>query len=422
MSDATTPAPTPGALVLTAPTPVKNVEPEQAAQAASNAIVLPPEKVSELDQTALTFVNTIATMDSKSPDFRKHISSISTMGAADIKKSSEVSNRMLDRPALRGGADTAQAKVGKTLGDLRSQITDLDPNRADLNGVKKFLKWLPGGNTVDNYFNRYRTAQDHLDAIVKALHSGKDELHKDNAAIEVERAAMWETMGRLQEYEVRATALDTALVSKIEQVRSAGNTEMATTLESDVLFAVRQRRQDIMTQMAVNVQGFLALDLVRKNNEELIRGVDRAETTTLSALRTAVIVSQALSQQKLVLDQITGLNQTTSNMIESTSIMLKQQGAQISEQAASSTIEVDKLKAAFQNVFDTMDTIDTFRAQANTSMAETIGALSGQVEQAQTYLERSAQGQLTEGAARQAIEAPAKSSTTSMQSGKMPWE
>ena len=96
--------------------------------------------------------------------------------------------------------------------------------------------------------------------------------------------------------------------------------------------------------MAVAVQGYMALDLIRKNNLELIKGVDRAQTTTVAALRTAVIVSQALSRQKLVLDQITALNATTSTLIESTSNQLRIQGAEINQQAASSTIDVQKLQ------------------------------------------------------------------------------
>src|SRR6476469_2847127 len=99
-----------------------------------------------------------------------------------------------------------------------------------------------------------------------------------------------------------------------------------------------------MTQLAVSVQGYLALDLIRRNNVELIKGVDRAKTTTVSALRTAVIVAQALSDQKLVLDQITALNSTTGNLIESTSQMLRQQSTAISEQAASSTVDLQKLQ------------------------------------------------------------------------------
>jgi uncharacterized protein YaaN involved in tellurite resistance len=200
-------------------------------------------------------------------------------------------------------------------------------------------------------------------------------------------------MGKLSEYNALASALDGAITNKIAELDAAGNTEAATTLKSDVLFVVRQRRQDIMTQMAVSVQGYMALDLVRKNNIELIKGVDRAQTTTISALRTAVIVSQALARQKLVLDQISALNTTTSNLIESTSQQLRVQGAAINEQAASSTIDVQKLQAAFDNVFQTMDAIDSFRAQAVDSMAQTVTALEGQIERAKPYLERTRRGE-----------------------------
>lgn len=376
-------------LVLEAPAPVAVVEPNQAIQ----AVPVNAEAQTELDKKAQAYVDDLTGMDMKSPAFTEKVNSIVLMGDSEIRKSSEVSNRMLQRPAAQGGKDSAQSKVSGTLIDLRRTITDLDPNRADLKGAKKLLKWIPGGNKVENYFAKYQSAQSHLDAIIRSLAGGQDELRKDNAAIDVERSNMWNAMQKLGEYNQLATALDGAVENKIAVLEAEGRTEDAQIMKSDVLFAVRQRRQDIMTQMAVAVQGYLALDLVRKNNIELIRGVDRAQTTTVAALRTAVIVSQALSQQKIVLDQITALNSTTSNLIEKTSEQLRTQGAEINQQAASSTIEIDKLQRAFDNVFQTMDAIDSFRVQANQSMATTVQALEGQVQRAKPYLERSLRNQ-----------------------------
>jgi hypothetical protein len=40
-----------------------------------------------------------------------------------------------------------------------------------------------------------------------------------------------------------------------------------------------------------------------------------------------------------------------------------------------------------------MDTIDTFRAQAVDSMAQTVTALEGQIERAKPYLERTRRGE-----------------------------
>ncbi|MDQ2851205.1 MAG: toxic anion resistance protein [Actinomycetota bacterium] len=383
------PQPAPGALVLEAPAPTPVVQEQQAVQ----AVKVAPEAQTEIERKAQAFVTDLTSMDMKAPAFTEKVNSIVLMGDSDIKRSSEVSNRMLQRPAAQVGDKSPQGKVSTTLIDLRKTVTDLDPNRADLKGMKKVLKWLPGGGKIENYFAKYQTAQAHIDAIIRSLASGQDELRKDNASIEMERGNMWQAMQKLGEYNQLATALDGAIEQKIAELQVQGNTEDADIMKSDVLFAVRQRRQDIMTQMAVSVQGYLALDLVRKNNQELIRGVDRAQTTTVAALRTAIIVSQALAQQKLVLDQITSLNSTTSNLIESTSLQLKQQGAEINQQAASSGIEIDKLQAAFDNVFQTMDAIDTFRSQASANMATTITALQGQVERAKPYLERSMRSQ-----------------------------
>ncbi|MBB2893510.1 toxic anion resistance protein [Flexivirga oryzae] len=395
-------APSAGALVLEAPAAVPVIQDQQAVQ----AVPVAPEAQTELQKKAQAFVTELTAMDMKAPAFTEKVNSIVNMGDTEIRKSSDVSNRMLQRPAAQAGKDSAQSKVGGTLIDLRRTITDLDPNRADLKGPKKLLKFLPGGNKIENYFMKYQSAQSHLDAIIRSLSAGQDELRKDNASIEVERNNMWQAMQKLGEYNQLATALDAAVEGKISELQNSGRTEDADIMKSDVLFAVRQRRQDIMTQMAVSVQGYLALDLVRKNNQELIRGVDRAQTTTVAALRTAVIVSQALAQQKVVLDQITALNSTTSTMIEQTSQQLRTQGAEINQQAASSTIEIDKLQAAFDNVFATMDAIDQFRSQATQSMAQTIGALEGQVQRAKPYLERSMRQQGMDVAGASAIQPP----------------
>ncbi len=389
-------APAGNALVLAPPPPVVVVEEEQAA----GAVPVDNSRQLELRSRAQSFVQELASLDANSPAFTEKVNTITSMGEQDMRASASVSNRMLDRPAAalnagkgRGGAD-AQSRVAGSLLELRQTVTELDPNRADLTGVKKVLKFLPGGDKVQRYFAKYESAQTQLNAIIKSLQSGQDELRKDNASIDTEKANMWATMGKLSEYNALAGALDAAVEEKVAQLQAAGETKKADALKADALFPIRQRRQDIMTQMAVAVQGYMALELVRKNNIELIKGVDRAQTTTIAALRTAIIVSQALSQQKLVLEQITALNATTSDLIERTSEQLRIQGGRINQQAASSTIEVAKLQAAFDNVFATMDALDTFRAQATDSMAATVQALEGQIQRAKPYLERTRQGEL----------------------------
>jgi uncharacterized protein YaaN involved in tellurite resistance len=375
-------------LVLVPPAPVKPIPTEKAA----TMLPLEDATAAALSERARGFVAGLTAMDPRSPEFTKKMDDITKLGNAEIVASSNASSRMLERPAAalagaRGQTDDSQRRVANTLVALRRQVEDLDPGRNDVTGVKKLLGMIPFGDKLRDYFAKYQSAQTQINKIIQALKSGQDELLKDNASIEGEKKNLWDMMHKLQEYAVLAASLDAALADHIAGIE-ATDPEKANQLKSDMLFAIRQKHQDLLTQLAVAAQGYLALDLVRKNNLELIKGVDRATTTTVAALRTAVIVAQALANQKLVLDQITALNTTTSNMILATSQMLKQQTGAIHEQAASSTVSIDALREAFDNIYETIDTIDTFKAQAVDNMAITVEALQTEIGRAGKYLER----------------------------------
>ena len=68
--------------------------------------------------------------------------------------------------------------------------------------------------------------------------------------------------------------------------------------------------------------------------------------------------------------------------------MLKDNSIRIQEQAASATIGLPQLQRAFQNIYATMDAIDTFKVQALDNMAATIGTLETEVAKSRSYLDR----------------------------------
>lgn len=377
-------APPEPVLTLTAPeAPAVVIE----TQAPKMAPQVAPEMVPELNNKVDNFLTALTSQKPGSPEFAKQAENVRTMGDNDIRKAAETSNRMLDKPvtALKSGGIAQGSEVGKTLLALRRTVEDLDPGQAK--GAKKFWDMLPFNDKIEDYFRKYQSAQSHLNGILHSLRSGQDELTKDNVALNLEKTNLWATMGRLNQYVYVAEQLDAKLSAKIAELELS-DPEAAKTMSQDVLFYVRQKHQDLLTQLAVSIQAYLAIDIIIKNNIELIKGVDRATTTTISALRTAVIVAQALGNQKLVLDQITALNTTTSNMIQRTSEMLRDNSAAIQEQAASSSIGMEQLQAAFQNIYLTMDSIDEFKLKALDNMSTTIGVLESEVQKSRAYLDR----------------------------------
>jgi uncharacterized protein YaaN involved in tellurite resistance len=385
------PAPESSDLVLVPPAAVPVVQPAQA----STMMPISADRAAQLAERAKSFVAGLTDLDPTAPEFTKKLDDVAAMGRDDIRAAAAVTNRMLERPvaalaAAKGAGDDGdpQRRVASTLVELRLTVEDLDPSKQEQGGLARaILDILPFRDKIRSYFAKYASAQGTLDKIIRALQNGQDTLLKDNAAVEGEKGRLWETMNRLQEYAVLTASLDSELSERIEQVRISDPAK-ADKLTSDLLFAVRQKHQDLLTQLAVSAQGYLALDVVRKNNVELIKGVERATTTTVSALRTAVIVAQALANQKLVLDQITALNTTTSNLIVTTSQMLKTQSQEISQQATSATISLQSLQTAFQNIYDTIDALDGYKVQAVQTMQQTVTALQEQLGKASAYLER----------------------------------
>ena len=371
---------------LIPPSPVTTIEPERA----EGLVKLQTAKIQALDKKVEEFVNIILKEQTQSEAFKTKISGVHTLANEEIRAAANISNRLLQQPvrAMNSGLFDEGSTISKSLVDLRRKIEELDPTKkANLLQPKKLLGLIPWGSSIQDYFRQYESAQSHLDAIIKSLYNGQDELRKDNAAVEEEKVNAWRIMERLEQYVYVGKKIDAAISAKLGELETS-DPEKARVVKEELLFYVRQKVQDLLTQLAVTVQGYLAMDMVRKNNLELIKGVDRATTTTVSALRTAVITAQALANQKLVLDQIGALNTTTSNLIEGTSSLMKQQAGKIHEQATSAAVDLDRLQLAFQNIYQTMDMVSNYKVQALDNMQKTVDVLTHEVDKSRAYLDR----------------------------------
>ncbi|SMB91722.1 toxic anion resistance protein [Deinococcus hopiensis] len=377
---------TPPDTLLKAPEAVPTVQ----SQEAPEMVPLTPEDRVRLDAMARAFVEDVLNNGTHTPTFKRKLDAVHELGTHEQRAAAQVSSRMLERPlkATKAGALAEGSNILRGLTDLRHTVEELDPSRTPT--VRGFLGKLPGGRKAQNVMDRYQSAQSHLNAILEALYRGQDELRRDNASIETEKVHLWETMQKIRQYAHVGKAVDEALTQRLYELESS-DPDKARIVREELLFAVRQRVTDLLTQLAVSIQGYLALDLVRRNNLELIKGVDRATTTTVSALRTAIMVAQALGTQQAVLGQVTALNDTTGKMIGSTASLLRQQSTEIQRQAGSATVDPQVIQAAFREVYGALDAISTYRNQALDRFKETIQVLDREVGHAQKYLDRERQ-------------------------------
>ncbi len=371
---------------LTPPEPVAAVPREKA----GGLVPVDDSVLTDMARKAAEYVGQLAALDARSPEFAGRVGEITGLGAGEMRTAAAQSNRMLERAvrSLPSNGGDAQSQVAGSLVELRRVVEDLDPRDLPTGKGRKFLSRLPGGNRLRDHVAKYASSQANLNKIVGSLRGGQDELRRDSAALQTERVRLWETMGKLQEYVVLTEALDSAVERHIGGVEAA-DPAGADNLRADVLFPVRQKHQDLLTQLAVCAQGYLAMDVVRRNNDELIKGVDRAATTTVSALRISVMLATALDNQKKVIEQVNALRGTTEDLIRGNAEMLATQSGEIQRIAADPAVGAETLKNAFQQIYRTLDTIDTYKVQATEAMAATVESLTSELQHASAYLERS---------------------------------
>lgn len=322
-----------------------------------------------------------------SPTSRENIlKPINDFGKAPLQRSAQrnqlVSTRLVDLNI--SGEDAGD--VGTNLSQLNMQIKDLDPSMLDF-AKKGVLGKL--FNPIRRYFNKYQKADNAIADIVKSLDKGSKILKNDNTTLLAEEKTLNEITNKLKIDVEMGRALDDAIEERLLEAEAEGyDGKKIDFIREEIHFPLRRRIQDMQQMIVVNQNGMIAMNVIRKNNKELIRGVERAKNVTLTALRTGVMVASALYNQKVLIQKIQTLNETTENIIESTSRMLKEQGAEIQRQSMEATVSPDVLKRAFADALTAIEDVSTFRTNALPDMQKTIDEFREMADEGQVVIDR----------------------------------
>lgn len=312
-----------------------------------------------------------------------------------VQQAAAQRSQMLKQPIAKlskRGEDGGE--VANALVDLKIQVEELDPINFDFTPgwFSRLLGFLPFiGKPIKRYFSRYESAQTVLAAISDSLKKGQKQLERDNITLVDDQRMMQELTKQLEESIKLGQLIDAKLEGRLERELQAGDAKYKF-IQEEILFPLRQRIQDLQQQMIVNQQGFMAIEMIIRNNKELIRGVDRALTVTMSALQVAVTLALALANQRIVLDKIKAVNETTNALIAGTAQRLKEQGAEIHKQAAGTQLDIEVLKQAFADVRAALDDISRFRQESLPKMAQSILELDKMSEAQSEAIQRLEEG------------------------------
>ena len=391
-----------------APTPFRLEPPEVitpvAAESSREAVPLKPDAAKAVDDQVLRFIDALASEDIHSDAFKSRLDSAFALGKEEV---STAASLMQGRFMQRSFAGIEDSPAFKAISEIRAQLDELNPgNDGDLMQPRKLLGMIPFGNKLEAYFRKYQGAAEQLSKSMSQLYAARDDMQRDVVDIEATRGKLWEAMQKLAGAAHFARQLDTRLAEKVASLEPV-DPQRAQALRQEVLFYARQNLQDIQTQQAVCINGYLALDVLKKTGREMMNGCTRVATTGMSALAVAQTVARATGNQIKVMEMLSGVNATIGNLISETGRQLNQHVEQTTQFAQNPMLGIDKMKEMFDQTFQAMDAMDNFRAKAIDVMGQNNAIVRDQLARADQYVDRTRQQQAREAATQAAVGANA---------------
>ncbi|MEO9067183.1 MAG: toxic anion resistance protein [Caldimonas sp.] len=349
------------------------------------AVPLAAETASAVDAQVARFIDALMTENVHSTEFKTKLDSAFALGREEISSAASLmQGRFLQRNFI--GAEETPAY--KAIGEIRGLLDNLNPGKdGDLLAPNKLLGVIPFGNKLKTYFRKFESAGNQLQKAIEQLYAAKDDVQLDIADIEATRGKLWESMQKLAAAAQFARTLDERLAERVGSLK-ASDPERAKALEQEVLFYARQNLQDILTQQAVCVNGYLALDVLKKTGREMMNGCNRVATTGMSALAVAQTVARATGNQVATMDMLKGVNATIGTLIEQTGKQLNTHVERTAEFATNPMIGIETMQSMFDQTFKAMDAMDSFRSKAIDVMGKNNEIIRTQIAKSEGYVDR----------------------------------
>lgn len=352
---------------------------------APDMVPLAQETVDKVEAQVQAFMQGLLTEDLQSDAFRAKLDSAFRLGREEISSAASLmTGRFMDRN-FTGIEDAASFQ---SINSMRTMLDELNPGKqGDLLQPKKLLGFIPFGNKLQEYFRKFQSAGSQLQAIMSQVYAARDDMQRDATEIEQVKGKLWAAMQSLKGAIHFATVLDQQLAARVEALKGSDPLR-AKALEQEVLFYARQNLQDMQTQMAVNVNGYLAMDVLKKTAREMVNGCNRIATTGMSALATAQTVARATGNQIQVMEMLSGVSATIGDLVTETSRQLGAHVEKTGEFAQNPMIGIEKIQQMFDNTFKAMDAMDNFRSTAIAVMGKNNALMQEQISRSEQYMDR----------------------------------
>ncbi|MCT4781083.1 MULTISPECIES: toxic anion resistance protein [Exiguobacterium] len=295
----------------------------------------------------------------------KKSDAVMQFGAPVQRELSQFSDQVLSEVKMKDGGD-----AGKLLSDLMQRVRQMDPDT--LQEKKSFWSNVPvigrAKKKAETYFLQYEKMSAYLEEVVHNLDRSKFGLMKDITLLDqmyqknkryFEELNLYIAAGETKIAHVREHEIEPL---RLEVERSRDQTRLQE-LNDLIQLADRFEKKihDLKLSRTISLQMAPQIRVIQQNNQILAEKIESAVVNTIPLWKNQVVLSLSLSRQKTALQMQKDVTNTTNQLLEQNSRLLKDSSIEIAEENEKGIVSVESLKVAHQNLIETLD--ETLRIQ-----------------------------------------------------------
>ena len=327
-------------------------------QALNNLITLDHVTSNEVAVTQLSEEQKAKAMTIAKTIDEKDLNTIINFGAETQQQVSDFANQML---ANVKNKDTGS--IGDSLNELLINLNELKPNALVAKDSNIFLRIF--GNirkSIQLAQMRFQEVGEQVDKISIKLATDKDGLLHDNAALEelykrnksfFDELNVYIAAGELKIEEMQQTLIPEAM-KKAQETGDQMDVQTVNDLHQ-FLDRLEKRNHDLKLTRQMTIQQAPQIRLIQNTNQTLAEKIQSSITTTIPLWKNQIAIAMTLLRQKDAVTAQRQVSETTNQLIQKNSEMLKISTIETARENERSIIDLETLQKTQQDLIETLE-------------------------------------------------------------------
>ena len=327
-------------------------------QALNNLITLDHVTSNEIAVTQLSEEQKAKAMTIAKTIDEKDLNTIINFGAETQQQVSDFANQMI---ANVKNKDTGS--IGDSLNELLINLNELKPNALVAKDSNIFLRIF--GNirkSIQLAQMRFQEVGEQVDKISIKLATDKDGLLHDNAALEELYKRNKSFFDELNVYigagEMKIEELQQKLIPEAMQKAQETGDQMDVQVVNDLhqfLDRLEKRNHDLKLTRQMTIQQAPQIRLIQNTNQTLAEKIQSSITTTIPLWKNQIAIAMTLLRQKDAVTAQRQVSETTNQLIQKNSEMLKISTIETARENERGIIDLETLQKTQQNLIETLE-------------------------------------------------------------------